>query len=564
MTDTTAPKTRTYRALKQTGAEYLAARWAEIDDFYEGGYDLLDKVGDYLPPRIGEPEERYRERLRCASYLNYLAPIADFFTSNLFEQDISVKQPSDAQNAGTLGDSAEGDKADFYTEFERDADLQGNGIAGIFKQVFRQGILKERAILAIDMPTAPDDQPAPQTKAEEDRLGLARAYAFLLPIDQMTDWKRGPHGDFQWCKLRKAIDAREGPDDPVGLIREEFKLWFLDGPTARWETYLTEAYVPGDRAKEPKPDDPIPLVGAGDTTFPKIPLVELAIDKGLCVGNKVGPVQREHFQRRSNLNAAEEQALFEMLVIGLGPEMTAIGSALPSEIQMDSSRRGAAIDPVATYKRMGALVVGSGDNVNYKGPSGVMHALSDQRLKDLVEEIYRVVNQMAASIKSTTTSLGRSAASKAEDRGSTETILTEYGSAMRKFAKKVYDLIAAARGEKILWAVHGMDKFELEDRAAILDEALQADAVNIPSVTFHIKWRTSIASALLRGKATPAEMDVIGAEIKEGTHAEEAFRAKAQAAPLDPNTGTRQPPETVLPDKLRLARKPAGGAPKAA
>lgn len=562
MTDS-APQSRVYRALTQQCAEYVAKspHWAEIDDFYAGGYDLLDKIGDYLPQRVGESKERYQERLDAASYLNYLAPIADFFASNLFERDLVVKQPSDAGNSATPGDSLdEGAAKDFWTEFEQDADLEGNSVANLFKDVFRQGVLKQRSLLAIDMPTAPEGA-TPETKADEEKMGLTRAYAFLLPIDQMIDWKRGARGEWQWCKLRKVVDARESPDDPVGLIREEFKLWFLDGAgdqaRARWETYLTPAYVPGDSAKQPKPDDPIPLAGEGVTSFPKIPLVELDVSPGLCVGNKIGPVQREHFRRRSNLNASEEQALFEMFVVGLGPQMSATGGALPSEIQMDASRGGAALDPMTRAKAMGALILGSEDTAQYVGPSGAMHALSDQRLKDLVEEFYRVVSQMSAGIKATSTSLGRSAASKAEDRGSTETILSEYGKIVRKFAKKVYDLIAAARGEDVLWAVHGLDKFELEDRQTVLNEAMQCDAVEIPSVTFHRIWKTQIAFALAHN-ATPAEQEAIRKEIIDGIHAEEMFRAEVANAPRDPNTG--EPVVPTMPDKVRLARKPAGGS----
>ena len=126
----------------------------------------------------------------------------------------------------------------------------------------------------------------------------------------------------------------------------------------------------------------------------------------------------------------------------------------------------------------------------------------------------------------TTTALGRAAASKAEDRSATEVVLAAYGALVRDFAKRVYECVSSSRGEAVVWTPHGLDKFELEDRDAVLKEALAVDAVSIPSATFRKLYKTKLAFALL-GNVPPETQHVIQKEIEEGVEAEVELRDAA-------------------------------------
>ena len=275
----------------------------------------------------------------------------------------------------------------------------------------------------------------------------------------------------------------------------------------------------------------MPRVGAGKTTFREIPILELAVPPGLWVGNKIGVLAREHFQRRSALNAAENKSLFAIPWVKLGPEVTAPGSAMPSEVQQNPSR---GRDPRGEFNRRGYVVLGKDDDIGFAEPLGSAYELVDKQLDKLVDEMFRVVHQMASSISATKQALARAAASKAEDRRATEIVLAAYGALVRDFAKRIYDCLSAARGEKVVWTAHGLDKFELEDRDGILKEALSLDAIAIPSATFRKTYKTKIALALV-GNVPPETQDVIREEIERGVEQEGELDAAAHGPGQEPD-----------------------------
>ena len=99
-------------------------------------------------------------------------------------------------------------------------------------------------------------------------------------------------------------------------------------------------------------------------------------------------------------------------------------------------------------------------------------------------------------------------------------VLEAYGAIVRDLCERVYDVIAEARGEDIDWKVHGLDKFDVIDRAAVLAEAASLALVSIPSTTFKAHWQTKVALALL-GNVTPEMQAAIEGEIEAGVEAAE-------------------------------------------
>jgi hypothetical protein len=509
-----------YGLLRQRHPEYTGARWEELGDLYEGGYALVEKASRYMPRFVGENNERYAERLNAASYLNYIGQISDYFVANLFAQELHLTQAADADDASTPGSTPTPDG--FYDEFASDADLRGTPFAKLLRCAFTSALVKGKALLALDFPTAPS---APASLADEEALGASRAYAFEVPVEQLIDWEYDDKGGFAWAILHRLVIRRATPLDSRDRVVEEFKVWLLDGEYARWELYRTR---PRKTNEEIKDDEDVPLAARGATTFKCIPLLELLMPAGLWVGNKLGTLAREHFQRRSALNAAENKSLFAIPYVKLGPEISAPGDALPAEVQQDPHR---GRDPRREFHTRGYVVLGKDDDIGFAEPGGAAYELVYKQLEALVDEMFRVVHQMAASISNTSTAVGRAAVSKAEDRRATETVLAAYGALVRDFAKRVYDTISAARGEDVVWTPHGLDKFELEDRDAILKEALALDAVSIPSPTFKKLYKTKLAFALV-GNVPPETQDTIRDEIEQGVEHELELREMMDEALL--------------------------------
>ena len=519
-----------YGTLRQRNPAYTEARWEELGDLYVGGYALVDKAARYMPKFVGESRERYRERLSAASYVAYMGQIADYFVANLFSQELTLTQAADAKDPATAGSTPAGDG--FWEEFAHNADLRGASFVKLVREVLTTALIKGKSLVVVDLPAS--GAGAPANLAEEEASGEARGYAFEAAPEELIDWEPDDRGGFAWAILHRMLVRRESPAGARDRVVEEFKVWTHEGEFAIWELFRTAPYKPG---QPPKDDDEVPPAGGGTTTFREIPVLELAVPPGLWVGNKLGVLAREHFTRRSALNAAENKSLFAVPYVKLGPEVTAPGSAMPSEVQQNPSR---GRDPRGEFNRKGYVVLGKDDAIGFAEPVGAAYELVDKQLEKLVDEMFRVVHQMASSVSATKQALGRAAASKAEDRRATEIVLAAYGALVRDFAKRIYDCLAAARGEKVVWTVHGLDKFELEDRDSFLKEALSLDAIAIPSATFRKTYKTKIALALV-GNVPPETQDVIREEIEKGVEQEGELDAAAHGPGQEPDEDDERP-----------------------
>lgn len=507
-----------YGVLNQKNPDYKPALWETLDDLYVGGFQIIEKAARYIKKQVNERQDLYEQRLEHAEYVNYLGMVVDSYAANLFAQEPVVT-------------ADKGDLDAFWKDFAKNANLKGDDFSRVMREVFTTSLLKQRAYIACDFPVIEAEA---ETRAEEDALGKTRGYAFELCPEELIDWAYSgvvrrtvklkgdaqveyAFGILKWAVLRRVVCTRENPEDDRNSFVEEFRVWKLgDDGRASWQLFRTEPRKLGEQP--PGNDVELAVAGGGDTTFAQIPIVELCIPPGLWLGNKLGPMALALFRRRSALLASEDRSLFPVAVLKLGPETGAVGGALPPEIQQNPSRGKTAM---RTAEALGAVELGFQDDYKLVEPTGTAHTLVDSQLKDSVDEFFRVAHMMASSIASTSQALGRSGVSKEQDYRAMAIVLEAYGAIARDACLRVYDVIAEARGEDASdWRVVGLDKFDVVDRAIVLEEAKSLSLVSIPSKTFKARWQTKVALALL-GNVEPAVQKKIETEIEAGTEAEE-------------------------------------------
>jgi len=551
--DTTTTASLPYKILKQRHPDYDAAMLRELDDLYVGGYQLRKNVRKYLPQLEGEHPTRYEERLKTASYINYFAEIVDKFCGDLFaEQPSAHVAPEDGSDEPQPPPDRE-----FYAAFARDADQADHSFANLLEEVTRRALVFRVGILGLDLPS-PTGEDVP-SRAAEDALGLRRVYALKVLTESLTNWKRDARGDYDWMVLSTSSLEQTDPTSP-SLCVEEFKIWrrvTADGVsvTVRWEKYSV-AHDPNIALKD---DDLVPLVASGTVSFERIPVMCFELPPGLWVGNKIGPLALEHFQRRSALVSAQNKNLVSIPVVNLGSEVGEPGGELPSDAQQNPNRGN---DPIGAYRRKGWVVLGKDDRLSFAEPSGQTYEVIDKQLESLKDEMHRVVHMMAASVNNSSSALGRSGESKMADVEATAVVLGALGRMVRSFAERVYTLISGARGEKdTRWQVDGLDTFEVDDRAAVLEEALQVDNVGIPSKTFKTEYKKHLASKLLPD-VDPQKIEAIGKEIEAAVQTELDLMAQmakdpAQIEPNDGGTVSADPNGSPMPkpNGARLVRK---------
>ena len=522
-----------YDVLSQRSPDYRGAMWDELSDLYEGGYRVAANAKQYLPQLVGETPERWDERRRSTGYLGYLGQIVDFFAAQLFSQEIAVTPAADAQNRdtpGTLPDVV------YYGAFAQNVDRAGHSFQDLCRRTFTSAILKQRALVAVDFPKV--DQ-TPQSLADETAIGASRAYAFIVPIETLIDWKLDAFGRFDWAILQTVENERTSPTMGRGIITERFKIWTLENGLASFEVHQ---YV-YPQNEPPKPEDESRVVDQGVTSFPTIPLVMLDVPLGLWVGNKVGPIAKEHFQRRSALVSAQNKSLVAIPVVSKGPETGAMGGAVPAEVQQSRSRGN---DPASRFASKGWVEIGQDDKIYFAEPLGTAYAIANKELIELKDEMFRVVHQMAAAVTNNSASLGRSGQSKQKDGEATAVVLGAFGSMLREFAKRIYETVSSARGESVVWTPRGLDNYQGEERADLITEAMSMALVDIPSLTFQQTYKTAIATKLAPN-LPPDTQETIRQEIVQGVADALARKQKLQDAADKAAAAPSPAPDSTTP-----------------
>lgn len=499
------PNSLPFGVLRVTHPEYTLKLWNELQDFYVGGYQILDRAKQYAGQRAGEQDANYGDRVGGCAYINYLGEIVDYFVAALFSQDLEITEAPNKDDVTKPAGMAD-DK--FYTAFSEDADLRGNSFASVMRDAFRDTILMRKALIGCDFPAA-DDVP-PVNRAAEDALGSNRAYVYSIPNEQLINWECDRWGQFTFATVYTTSMDQKSPATPRGeVIHHCWKIWTIEpGGRANWATYETDEYPNKARLEL---QTPIPQTGFGETSFRQIPIVRVEVRDGLWVGAKIGPLAKEHFIRRSVLVEAENQSMQAIPYIKRGPEMSAIGSALPSQTQQNPNRGS---DPVGRARSQGWVGLGSDDEIGFAEPVGSAYAQVALELDQLKDEMHRVVHQMAASVDNSASSTRRSGASKQQDRAAEAIVLGQFGKDVREAARRVYTMISEARGEGVVWVPRGLDRFELTDRADLLAEAVQVDLVRIPSKTLMKEYKIRLADALTPNLPS-ATQDKIRKEIED-------------------------------------------------
>ena len=560
-----APAQLPYAVLAQTHPEYNHDLQEELEGLYEGGYEMREHASRYLPKIVGETQQRYDERCRATAYMPYFGHIVDHFAAAVFARPMHVRPDEDDVTADI--------DEDFYEAFQTDADLAQATVADISKRTLTDALVYKRGLVVVDFP--PSDAPA-ASRLEEERTGSARAYVDTLCPEHLINWEveskvrrraklDGGSVEFDVGWFRFAVIHTQAIDQasPFSLrdtLKDTWKVWRRDDETGLvvWERYEYTRKATANGAFQPIPRQAqVALVAQGVTTFQVVPIVELCVPNGLWIGNKIGPIVTEHFQRRSLINSNENRALGTIPYVKLGTEIPEFQGDVPALVQQNPHRGN---EMRADLEARGYVVLGSGDDLGYATPSGEYAKQAEDRLSKLLDEIYRVSHLMAASVSSTANSVGRSGASKAEDRHATGIVLSALGAIVREFVRRLYETIADARGEVVSWVVSGLDSYELTDRAETLDEAKLVDDLGITSATFKTAYKSELATRLLP-LVSPEEATTIRDEIKA---AEEA-KAKRPAPPMPGslvNPAQQQPTQNEDPSQQKSATQEPSNVPE--
>lgn len=489
-----------YRLLYEGGLKFLRAAGQTTAGYATGessysGQALRTKLRRFLYQLDGEPNEKYTLRWNRSHYEGYLPAIVDYFVAWLFSSPPIIRPQ----------DSAE--MPEWWPGFTADCTGAGVALLDFVRGRFLDALIVQRAGWLI--------------AKSDDGLPILTAY----DAENILDWQHDDQGELEWVLLRRCQASRAFP-----ASREETEIYtYVD--RNEWRSWQ----VRGDGKEQAQTLIPIDgdVHGLG-----VVPFVQIEIPPGMWIANKLASWQVDLFNKVNMLSYAQLMGCFLQPYIK-SPEDGASNRIFGEGVllHLRSTERGE-------------------EDFGWKSPDvGPLEHLWDQ-IKEMRDEGYRISHQMALAVDATAiNAVGRSGASKVEDRRSTEIILGGYGAFVRDAIVRTASIISLIVGDEVKWQCDGFDNFDVSSLSEELQNAGLVDSLGIPSPTFEKKLKTQIAYRLLEREDEQTRDDV-AKEIEEAIDQKNEAREQLPPPPLGALPPEGGPVEE--PDDLKELERVAG------
>lgn len=491
------PATLEYRHFDRKNESYNAHFWKECRALYAGGRDLLaDKevMDAIFPKHAAEESSVYEERRKRAYYIPYAGEIIDAIVAALLAEPLTMQ--------------TDGSADPFYSEFFTDCSRAGG------KRQSLNQLLREQVLTALQTGTAWTlvEMPPPgeySSELAQRQAGALDAYACPVEPESVIDWECDATGALEFAILKFTTKPRKGLTADRDMVTETF--FFYD--RTRWAKYEI-TYKEDDK---PQDGSEVKKVSEGAHTFGEVPLIRLELPKGLSAMAKIHSIAIAHFNKRNALSWAEFKTLFPVPVAYLSAN-DPLNSATD-----DDGRAHQKHGP--GYMR----VMAEKDRLEYFSPDAAPFTAAAADLNLLRDEMHRVLHSMAMSVDNSGAALQRSADSKQIDQAMTAVVLHALGGYLREHAEDIYRIVGVGRKDQGLeWKPVGLEEYEDTTAATLIEQALNLEAVRIPSKTFHVHYKFDIAKKLLGKSADEQELEQIKKDL-EANISNEDF-----AMPMDP------------------------------
>lgn len=516
--------TKSHKQLWSCSKDYNPLLNLKLRLLYQGGFAIQERSDLFLEKLQGlESNQAYQLRKKSVSYVPYVSEYITQFGASLFSEELEVKPAADNNDSSTIGEPMEDD---FYKQFIQHCDLKGRSLHQFMHDNLETALSELTVYIGMDFPKQ-DPNRIPNNKLQQKQMGLLNGYFYTIPYECVVDWKIDEEtGRYVWLKTFEDVCLN---DDPLAEPKHKyrFKIWRIVNNKAEWQVWETaEIDIKKDTNKtvehkaapnQPSPQTRYTLVDAGTIGYRFIPIQPLCIPKGYHVNQLIGPLNQEHYQRRSFLVSNANKTCVALGVVTLGPEISSPDDSLPPDIEpMDSPR--------SLRKQLetdGWTVVRQtdkwADKVEIIEAKGEAHKFISEELRHLVEQMAQVIRQMQMTARANTQHLARSAASKQIDQHGTSMLLSVYERIVKDFIKNLMTDFSRWRGDNIDWVPEGLSIAEpVAERTDLIEEvvSLGIDIMQYPDM-FKNKYLYRIANELLDNNLSDREKLDLQEKIEE-------------------------------------------------
>lgn len=507
-----APRLSVLRQKKPEWAD-KAEVWTDLHILYTGGYLIRQNAMRFLRRRPKEDANVYSVRVDHVTYHDLLGTGLGWYAAELFElaPEIGILQE---QPSGP-GKAASTDVQFFYDhKFFKNCDKNGTSFANFWeREVMPKMLVFGEAWVLTDLPPAPeDDADKPVSLQEQRDMGLLDPHLTAFSPMQVINYQCDEQGGLKWAVIQTTyqeehfLGAPEAVDRWYYFDQTNYRIYeyrrSLDKPgettvqiTPAGAANLSIKNAPINQAMASDRDPQIPMIAEGLhalAEFRRCPIRRYILPDSLWIANRAYLPLLDHFNQDNTLAWALFMANLAMPVI--------IGDVdLTNQV----------------LSEMGFIQLPEGCSYKWTEPEGKSFSVSQERINQLREEIYRSMYLYGLGREQSSTAGAQSGFSKQMDFMAASDILDSLGEVIIEGMQNMLVDVADARGDDgLVFDVRG---FHFEERVTLQEIETIDKAINmlVPSATFEKELYRLVARAFLKD-ANPELFEQIIKEIEAG------------------------------------------------
>jgi hypothetical protein len=464
-----------------------------IGKLYRGGYELQQNASQFLRKRPVEPPAVYTARVEEFTYQNVLQAGVGWYQAALYTDppEIYLEENDERVSDG------------FLDGFLANADRCGHSLLDCSKKWLTDAALNGVAFVLIDLPASTIAKNFREQKARGD----LDAYITTFDAAQVINWSCDQSGNYEWIVISTTRAERVFGKDP-----RIFDQWYYFDAT---DYRLYESERPDGTTKTIAGDRVASCVAFGKHALAdqnRVPVRKIELPDHLWLAYRVYLQVLDHLNTDNAFSWALKQSNLAVAVI-----------------------TGAYEDKPVMSETAFIHLPEAGSTLTFAEPSGRSFSHSANRVRALIEEVYRQMHLQAQGRSSSASASANSGYSKEMDMAPSKDIANAFGDIMRQAIKGIAEDAALIAGRTIEAEVSGL---EAQDDGAIVDiaEAEAALDLNVPSPTFDTYVYGRVASRVMR-RAPPDTKTLAQKEIETAPSRQEMAaqqmkqqqQAKAQA-----------------------------------
>jgi hypothetical protein len=167
-------------------------------------------VRSYLFSHARESKEEYDDRVARALHWPVFRSLVDIYTSAALRTEPSREASGDYP----------------WQAYWDDVDFAGTKVDEFDRMALTYGLCYNKVFCVTDRPAF--DAPA-VSRGQQIERG-ERAYSYLVPPTDVTNWLLDSHGRFRWVQIREDMPQEREPGEEVPSTIDQYRVWYPD----RW------------------------------------------------------------------------------------------------------------------------------------------------------------------------------------------------------------------------------------------------------------------------------------------------------------------------------------------